>query len=48
VDLLLIAETSAVVMVGLCVPMSVFDDIGACAVDVSLVCRGRRMEREIR
>ncbi len=30
------------------VPMSDFDNIGACAVDVSLVCRGRRMEREIR
>ena len=30
------------------VPMSVFDDIGARAVDVSRVCRGRRMEREIR
>ena len=30
------------------VPMSVFDDIGACAVDASRVCRGRRMEREIR
>ncbi len=30
------------------VPMSVFDDIGACAVDVSRVCRGRRIERKIR
>ena len=29
-------------------PMSDFDDIGACAVDASRVCRGRRMEREIR
>jgi hypothetical protein len=30
------------------VPMSDFDNIGACAVDVSRVCRGRRMERETR
>ena len=30
------------------VPMSDFDNIGARAVDVSRVCRGRRMEREIR
>ena len=30
------------------VPMSVFDDIGACAVNASRVCRGRRMKREIR
>ena len=30
------------------VPMSDFYYIGACAVDASRVCRGRRMEREIR
>ena len=29
-------------------PMADFDDIGACAVDASRVCRGRRMVREIR
>ena len=30
------------------VPISDFVDIYACAVDVSRVCRGRRMVREIR
>ena len=30
------------------VPMYVFDDIGARAVDASRVCRGRRLLREIR
>jgi len=47
-DLLLITVVSSVVMVGLNVPMSDFYYIGACAVDASRVCRGRRMEREIR
>ncbi len=30
------------------VPFSDFINIGACAVDASRVCRGRRIEREIR